>query len=73
MGCVSQMVSIDCNTLTLFFAWRRTFRHRDIVVAVHRLLLNSRRWAFRHDDIILRIYDQPTISGRVGNWERGPA
>lgn len=43
---------------TSFIAWGRTFWHRDIITAVDRLFLHPWRRALRHDDIIVRIYDQ---------------
>lgn len=40
---------------TLFSAWRRTFWHWDIVIAIHVFLLYARRRTFRHNYIVVGI------------------
>ena len=50
-----QELPLGWNGHTLFSTRGRTLRHRDVIIAVHRFLLGSRRGTLRHDNIVVRI------------------
>lgn len=55
---VRRELSLVRNTHTLFLTGRRAFWHWDVIITIHKLLLDTGRRTLGHDNIVVRVWGQ---------------